>query len=337
MIGFILGFLFGIYFWRCWTWPKVKPVKPGFNKSILLPHIEELEFHHNTKSSNSQKVRACLNETGLNYREIHYELDGLDTKSADFLNNVNPAGTVPVLIHNGHPIYESHEQIMYIDQVLLKDDCKLTPNDPAMKALMDKWVESGSMYKSEMNPTGFSKRFGNLLFPMSLPMFAAMFSETLTIWKLLSSLSNLPLLSDRKIVMMQFLFKIYGAKGFQKMKFLHDTLSSVSKGIEHHFSLLTKDLEASDGQYICGTQFTLADISLIPILERMTYAGWWTQTLENKYPLVAKYWKIIQERKSYQSSKANQESQRTMIKLGNVIDQWKTDHKWFKDYFEYKN
>ena len=25
---------------------------------------------------------------------------------------------MPVLIHNGHPVYESHEQIVYIDQVL---------------------------------------------------------------------------------------------------------------------------------------------------------------------------------------------------------------------------
>ena len=34
----------------------------------------------------------------------------------DYLNNVNPAGTVPVLVHNGHPVYESHEQILYIDR-----------------------------------------------------------------------------------------------------------------------------------------------------------------------------------------------------------------------------
>ena len=36
----------------------------------------------------------------------------------EYLRDVNPAGTVPVLIHNGHPVYESHEQIVYIDQVI---------------------------------------------------------------------------------------------------------------------------------------------------------------------------------------------------------------------------
>ena len=63
-----------------------------------------------------------MGETGLNHRQIHHILPssgGWETKSADYLNYVNPAGTVPVLVHNGHPIYESHEQIVYIDQVLM--------------------------------------------------------------------------------------------------------------------------------------------------------------------------------------------------------------------------
>ena len=56
MFGFIAGFLLGIYFWRCWTWPRVRKVKPGLNKDVILPHTENLELHHNTLSSCSQKV-----------------------------------------------------------------------------------------------------------------------------------------------------------------------------------------------------------------------------------------------------------------------------------------
>ena len=77
---------------------------------------------------------------------------------------MNPAGTVPVLIHNGHPVYESHEQIAYIDQVtqlvifyflqnqknmfsqmLMPDGPKLTPTDPEKRKVMDKWVDQGAM------------------------------------------------------------------------------------------------------------------------------------------------------------------------------------------------
>ena len=78
------------------------------------------------------------------------------------MRDVNPAGTVPVLIHNGHPVYESHEQIVYIDQVdfmilvgniifltntqvLMPGGPKLTPTDPEKKKVMEKWVNQGAM------------------------------------------------------------------------------------------------------------------------------------------------------------------------------------------------
>ena len=50
---------------------------------------------------------------------------------------------------------------------------KLTPSDPDSKVLMDKWVDLGSMITSEgVGWDGLSKRIGNLLGPMTLPLFA---------------------------------------------------------------------------------------------------------------------------------------------------------------------
>ena len=88
---------------------------------------------------------------------------------ADYLTNVNPAGTVPVLVHRGHPVYESHEQVMmmmimgmqlmmmmsleqirYIDRVLMPEGRKLTPEDPDKKALVEKYVELGAMNMAEV-------------------------------------------------------------------------------------------------------------------------------------------------------------------------------------------
>merc|ERR1712215_54102 len=88
MWEFIFGFLFGVYFWMCWTHSKTKKVKPGLNRDILLPHQQELELHHNSLSSCSQKVRACLGETGLKFRKIHHALPSngcWETKKEDFL------------------------------------------------------------------------------------------------------------------------------------------------------------------------------------------------------------------------------------------------------------
>ena len=42
---------------------------------------------------------------------------------------VNPAATVPVLLHNGHPIYESHEQLKYVAEQVDQQGL-LVPQDP---------------------------------------------------------------------------------------------------------------------------------------------------------------------------------------------------------------
>ena len=36
-----------------------------------------------------------------------------ETKSSEYLR-LNPAGTVPLLLHNGHPVYESNDQLKYV-------------------------------------------------------------------------------------------------------------------------------------------------------------------------------------------------------------------------------
>eukprot|EP00092_Neocalanus_flemingeri_P011679 GFUD01012589.1.p1 GENE.GFUD01012589.1~~GFUD01012589.1.p1 ORF type:complete len:348 (-),score=95.98 GFUD01012589.1:88-978(-) len=293
-------------------------------------------------SSCSQKVRACLGETGLKHRKIHHILPssgGWETKSADYLNNVNPAGTVPVLIHNGHPIYESHEQIVYIDQFLMPGGPRLTPTDPGKKALMDKWVESGAMIKSEVFEAadpwdGLSKRAGNMLLPMTMPLFCANIIHNLSIWNVLETISMIPLVSSYSFIALTFFFKIFGVEAFTKVKKLGSLISPARRGINHHFTLLTKDLEASAGPYICGEDYTLADVSMVPIFERMEYARWWTDSLMTQFPLVKKYWEAIQQREGYQASKPDMEMHNKMVQVGKQIDQWKKEHKWFNDFYE---
>ena len=50
---------------------------------------------------------------------------------------------MPVLLHNGHPIYESHEQLKY---VAAKVDVTglLVPDNPEQRQVMDAWVHKTS-------------------------------------------------------------------------------------------------------------------------------------------------------------------------------------------------
>ena len=62
------------------------------------------------------QVRLILIEAGIPFKSNHVYLrssGSYETRTKEFLT-INPAGTVPVLVHNGHPIYESTEQVKYI-------------------------------------------------------------------------------------------------------------------------------------------------------------------------------------------------------------------------------
>ena len=82
----------------------------------LLIHKNVIWFHRITFPYYNFKVRTVLIEAGIPFKSNHVYLrtsGSYETRTKEFLT-INPAGTVPVLVHNGHPIYESHEQVKYI-------------------------------------------------------------------------------------------------------------------------------------------------------------------------------------------------------------------------------
>ena len=94
---------------------KTHSVTPGLHAEVDIPHAQEWELYQNHLSICSKKLRVCMEELNLPYQDHHVDL--IETRcyenlSREFLK-VNPGFTVPVLIHDGHPVYESHEQIVY--------------------------------------------------------------------------------------------------------------------------------------------------------------------------------------------------------------------------------
>ncbi|MCH8149689.1 MAG: acyltransferase domain-containing protein, partial [Planctomycetes bacterium] len=71
-----------------------------------------------------QRIAEMLESQGVFNRPVRvqvayhsHHIDLIETGTYENIRarmlSVNPAGTVPVLVHNGHPIYESHAQIRY--------------------------------------------------------------------------------------------------------------------------------------------------------------------------------------------------------------------------------
>ena len=50
---------------------------------------------------------------------------------------------------------------------------------------------------------------------------------------------------------------------YHEVKKFENLMSITRQAIEHHFFLLNSDLEINGGPYICGLEYTLADVRLI--------------------------------------------------------------------------
>ena len=161
--------------WYLWerSHRKTHSVPPGHLPDVTLRHTKEWTLYHNAFSLCSKKIRVCLAELEVPYEGIHVDL--IETGSYENIGRafleINPAATVPVLLHDGQPIYESHEQIRYA--AAHSGGNSLVPEDKELRATMDRWVHLTSLVGDDPI-AGMSETAGNAVPGLTLPIFAAM-------------------------------------------------------------------------------------------------------------------------------------------------------------------
>ena len=139
----------------------------GKQKYTVSDSNSEWVLYHNNFSLCSRKVRICLEEYKINYLPVHIHI--IETKdcenlSKDFLK-INPKATVPVLLHNNQPIYESHEQIRYLMESF--------PNKLGESEIVDFWNEKGSLVGDDP-VSGIKEYAGNCVSLLTQPLFVSM-------------------------------------------------------------------------------------------------------------------------------------------------------------------
>jgi glutathione S-transferase len=100
-----------------------------------------LTLYHAEPLANSMKVLLTLEEKGLSFESRYVNLHRFEQHDPEFVA-INPAGQVPVLVHNGAIIVESTVINEYLDEVF--PDVPLLPGDPVMRArarAMNKFVD----------------------------------------------------------------------------------------------------------------------------------------------------------------------------------------------------
>ncbi|MBW2294194.1 MAG: glutathione S-transferase family protein [Deltaproteobacteria bacterium] len=277
----------------------------GFQEDITLPHRDEWELYHNSFSLCSKKLRVCLSELAIDYRSHHIDLietGSYENVGRDYLA-INPAGLLPVLLHRGHPIYESHEEIVYAaahaaTQAASQAHGKeLMPDDPIARADVERWIDCASLVGP--NPTrGTKQRAGHCIPGLTLPIFATMVHHipTRNILRGLLSHPN----KERPLI-----FLSLKTLGIHRLPKLGPAMRLLRQSLRHmgqHLDSLGEQLDKHAGPWIAGERFSLADVSWMVILDRLVEADWDTILWGGaSRPSVSAYWQRLEARESYRT------------------------------------
>ena len=98
-----------------------------------------LELYHNDMSTCAKKVRLVLAEKGLEWEGHHMDLRAGDTRTPEYIRDLNPGGVVPTLIDDGVVYYESSVIMEYLDDAY--PEIPLRPAAPGDRARMRLWTK----------------------------------------------------------------------------------------------------------------------------------------------------------------------------------------------------
>ena len=241
------------------------PVPAGYRPEIDLPFEQEFELYHNALSLCSMKARVCLAELGVPYRS--HPIDLIETGCYENIRprllRVNPGGTVPVLVHRGHPIYESHEQIRYAAQHAPPGSPGLVPDDPEQKKRMEAFIDRSSITADPIENGALSA--GNAVPGLTLPLFATMI-EKIPVWRILEGLL---FHFDKRRPVLFLALKLRGIENFGGLGPAPKVLARSRDQMHVHLDALEAQLGESGGPWILGDFFSLADVSWLVIFERL--------------------------------------------------------------------
>jgi glutathione S-transferase len=199
-----------------------------------------LVLYNSPQSTCSQKVRMVLAEKGLVWEDKRINFRN-DEHLAESYLKLNPNGVVPTLIHDGNVIIDSSVIAEYLDDVF--PEISLRPAGPVAVAHMRAWRQ----FIDEV-PTH----------AIRYPSFNAF---VLRIWAGLTDEQFQA--RTKKMPLRRHLYgKLESRQGFSK-KDVDAALDELQGTVQRMEAAL------SQGAWLIGDRFTLADVAIIPTIVRM--------------------------------------------------------------------
>ena len=301
MIYLFLALLGGAIIWFVFEKQRrtSHPVTGGLKPHITLPHEDEFELYGNSFSHCSRKTRLVMAELGIPYK--HRPIDLIETGTYETISphylKVNPAGLLPTLVHNGHPVYESDDILAYVASIASDTAPSLVPVSEADQAEMQKWVDRGSI--SSDDPLGrVAHGAGSCIPGLTMPIFVT----AIRYIPLRNILVGLLFHPDKKRPIFFASGKLRGLQSMLRMGMVRTLVTNCRDHMVKHLTEFQDHLK-DGGPWIMGDQYTLADVSWSCIFLRLDETGWLDHFFStNDFAVLEKYYAAIKARPSWQSA-----------------------------------
>ncbi|KAF5467902.1 hypothetical protein F2P56_012109 [Juglans regia] len=233
-----------------------------------------MQLYHHPYSLDSQKVRLALEEKGIDYTSYHVNpITGKNMDSSFF--RMNPSGKLPVFKNGSHIIFNTIEIIQYIERIAIV-------SSGGGVSFSGREVVEWMQKIQDWNPKFFTLSH----IPEKYLFYVSKFIRRVVI----ARMAEAPDLAGA------YHHKLREAYETEDELKNQDVLR-VNK--EHLIRLLDEvETQLNETAYIAGEEFSLADVTLIPVLARLVLLD-----LEDEYirsrPNIAEYWLLVKQRPSY--------------------------------------
>ena len=232
------------------------------NKSV--ESLKGLHLYHGAISNCSMRVRMTLIEKGLKWESHHLDLKEKENISDDYFG-INPNGLVPTLVDDGVVHIESNDIIDYLDE---------TYTEPSLRAAdidgMTEWLHlAAAIHVPGCKPYVYAMKMAPKLKKTAEEQ--AKYDD---------------LQKNREL-------KAFHAKHAGDKSFETSDLDKAEAILSACFFKLEKTLE--DRTWIMGDQYTLADISWIPLHFVLKGCGYPFE----QFPNIARWAKAFAEKDSF--------------------------------------
>jgi glutathione S-transferase len=237
--------------------------------------MKDLNLYDGANVPSPRRVRICLLEKKQPFTIRWLDLGLMAQKDPEYLK-LNPTGLVPTLTHGDRVIYESNVINEYLDATF--PDPPLVPDDAYGKAQMRMWFA----FEND-----WAKPFRDIVY------------ETMAKDRIRSS--GLSIEQVRAEVAKRTRNEVYGRIAARLMEAPRDDAL-----VRDRFDLVMEKIEQmeirlADGRtWLCGDEFTLADIALVPRLEMFPVIG--VSDLYQRFPHIGRFTDRFKARPSWQAS-----------------------------------